>query len=77
MKTIQVMQQSIFFYFGIDLRTTFQSPTQTGLPPPSSMFPRHPKGAVCRRAAGHAKDFLRKNSFKMAAEEFGKKWRKN
>ena len=34
MKTIQVMQQSIFFYFGIDLRTTFQSPTQTGLPPP-------------------------------------------
>ena len=27
MKTIQVMQQSIFFYFGIDLRTTFQSPT--------------------------------------------------
>ena len=46
MKTIQVMQQSIFFYFGIDLRTTFQSPTQTGLPPPSSMFPRHPKGAI-------------------------------
>ena len=27
MKTIQVMQQTIFFYFGIDLRTTFQSPT--------------------------------------------------
>ena len=26
MKTIQVMQQTIFFYFGIDLRTTFQSP---------------------------------------------------
>ena len=27
MKTIQVMQQTIFFYFGIDLRTTFQAPT--------------------------------------------------
>ena len=35
-----------FFYFGIDLQTTFQSPILTG----------------------HAKDFLRKNSFKMAAE---------
>ena len=38
MKTIQVMQQTIFFYFGIDLRTTFQSCQGPGMPRTSNFF---------------------------------------
>ena len=53
MKTIQVMQQTIFFYFGIDLRTTFQSPTD---------------GRACQGPGMPRTSNFFQNSFKMAAE---------